>query len=152
LDSGATRGAANTVMQFVALAQHLPSAKAMPLLLGMIVIGGATVAARWSHRAPAPLIGVAVAVVLARLLGVHEKEIGSLPSVMPPFVGFNWSPQDVLTVLPSGFALAFVSSVNILITSRVVEHFRGRHKRMKTSDADAELGAYGIANICAGMF
>ena len=42
--------------------------------------------------------------------------------------------------------------MNILITSRVVEHFRGRHKRMKTSDADAELGAYGIANICAGMF
>jgi SulP family sulfate permease len=55
-------------------------------------------------------------------------------------------------VLPSAFALAFVSSVNILITSRVVEHFRGRHKRAKTSDADAELGAYGIANICAGMF
>src|SRR5262249_47259443 len=79
LDSGATRGAANTLMQFVALAQHLPSAKAMPLLLGLIVIGGTTVAARWSHRAPAPLIGVAVAVVLARLLGVHEKEIGSLP-------------------------------------------------------------------------
>jgi len=58
----------------------------------------------------------------------------------------------VLTVLPSAFALAFVSSVNILITSRVVEHFRGRHKRAKTSDADAELGAYGIANICGGMF
>jgi SulP family sulfate permease len=56
------------------------------------------------------------------------------------------------TVLPSGFALAFVSSVNILITSRVVEHFRGRHKRMKVSDADAELGAYGIANVCAAMF
>jgi SulP family sulfate permease len=33
-----------------------------------------------------------------------------------------------------------------------VEHYRGRHKRMKTSDADAELGAYGIANVCAGMF
>jgi SulP family sulfate permease len=39
--------------------------------------------------------------------------------------------------------------VNILITSRVVEHFRGRRKHHKTSDADAELGAYGIANICA---
>jgi SulP family sulfate permease len=55
-------------------------------------------------------------------------------------------------VLPSAFALAFVSSVNILITSRVVEHFRGRHRPMKASDADAELGAYGIANIFAGMF
>src|SRR5204863_4188757 len=61
-------------------------------------------------------------------------------------------PQDVFTVLPSGLALAFVSSVNILITSRVVEHFRGRHKPMKASDADTELGAYGIANLCAGMF
>jgi SulP family sulfate permease len=49
-------------------------------------------------------------------------------------------------------ALAFVSSINILLTSRVVEHFRGRHKHMKRADADAELGAYGIANICAGLF
>ena len=72
--------------------------------------------------------------------------------MLPPFVGFSWSPGDVFTVLPSAFALAFVSSVNILITSRVVEHFRGRHQRMRTADADAELGAYGIANICAGMF
>src|SRR4029079_4007421 len=71
---------------------------------------------------------------------------------MPQVAGFSWSPSDVLTVLPSAFALAFVSSVNILITSRIVEHFRGRHRRMKVSDADAELGAYGIANICAGMF
>jgi SulP family sulfate permease len=124
----------------------------MPLLLGLAVIVAATLAAKWAPRAPAPLLGVALAILIARLLGVHEKEIGSLPSVLPPFVGFSWSPQDVLTVLPSAFALAFVSSVNILITSRVVEHFRGRHRRMKISDADAELGAYGIANICAGMF
>jgi SulP family sulfate permease len=48
--------------------------------------------------------------------------------------------------------LAFVSSVNILITSRVVEHFRGRHIRMKKVDADVELVAYGISNVMAGMF
>jgi SulP family sulfate permease len=48
--------------------------------------------------------------------------------------------------------LAFVSAVNILITSRVVEHFRGRHKRMKPADADAELSAYGVANIVGGIF
>jgi SulP family sulfate permease len=42
--------------------------------------------------------------------------------------------------------------VNLLLTSRVVEHFRGRHQFLKRSDADRELGAYGIANICAGMF
>ena len=152
VDSPATRGAANTVMQLVAVGEHLGDVRGIPLLLGIAVIVGATLAARWSHRAPAPLIGVVAAVALARIFGMHEKEIGSLPTAMPPFVGFSWSPQDVLTVLPSGFALAFVCSVNILITSRVVEHFRGRHKPMKVSDADAELGAYGIANLCAGMF
>ena len=70
----------------------------------------------------------------------------------PPFGGFSWNPRDVLSVVPSGLALAFMSSINLLMTSRVVEHFRGRHKHLKRSDADAEVGAYGIANLCAGVF
>ncbi len=55
-------------------------------------------------------------------------------------------------MLPGGAGLAFVTSVNLLITSRVVEHFRGRHKAIKVADADRELGAYAIANLAAGMF
>ena len=152
IDSPATRGAHSTLAQLAAVVQHAGGTRLVPLLLGLAVIVAATLAAKWSPKAPAPLLGVALALLIARVLGVHEKEIGELPAGLPPFVGFSWSPQDVLTVLPSAFALAFVSSVNILITSRVVEHFRGRHRRMKVSDADAELGAYGIANIFAGMF
>ena len=152
VESAATRSATSTLLQLGAVLEQVGSTRLAPLALGLAVMLGATLSARWSARAPAPLIGVALAVVLAKLMGFHEPEIGALRSELPPFVGFSWSPQDVLTVLPSAFALAFVSSVNILITSRVVEHFRGRHQRMKTSDADAELGAYGIANLCAGMF
>jgi SulP family sulfate permease len=152
VDSAATRSAGSTIMQLAALAERLGGVRPAPLLLGVMVMVAATLAARWSPRAPAPLVGVGLAIVAARFLGFHEREIGAMTWTMPPFVGFAWSPKDVFTVLPSGFALAFVSSVNILITSRVVEHFRGRHRRAKTSDADAELGAYGIANICAGMF
>jgi SulP family sulfate permease len=126
--------------------------RSAPLVIGVLVIFAATLAARWSPRAPAPLIGVCVAVAAARLIGLHEKEIGALPTSMPPFAAFLWSPADAFRVLPSAFALAFVCSVNILITSRVVEHFRGRHKPVRASDADAELGAYGIANIVAGIF
>jgi len=111
----------------------------------------ATLAARLSPRAPAPLVGVVTAIVVARLFGFHEREIGATPGTLAAVRGFSWSPRDVLSVLPSAFGLAFVSSVNILITSRVVEHFRA-HARAKASDADAELGAYGIANLCAGMF
>jgi len=152
VDSTVTRSAGSTVTQLFALLPRLGGMRLVPLALGLTVILAATAAARLSPRAPAPLIGVGLAIILGRILGFHEKEIGAMTASLPPFVGFSWSPRDVFTVLPSAFALAFVSSVNILITSRVVEHFRGRHKRAKTTDADAELGAYGIANICAGVF
>ena len=66
-----------------------------------------------------------------------EPEVGALHLSLPPFVGFSWTPQDVLKVLPTGLTLAFVSSINLLLTSRAVEHFRGRHKHLKGSDADA---------------
>jgi SulP family sulfate permease len=147
-----TQAASSTLGQAAAIWEHLADVRLGPLTLGLTVILAATVAARFSPRAPAPLIGVALAIVLARVFGVREQEVGTLRTAIPPFAGFSWSAQDVFTVVPSAFALAFVSSVNILITSRVVEHFRGRHKRMKASDADTELGAYGIANLVAGMF
>ncbi|MCX6632646.1 MAG: SulP family inorganic anion transporter, partial [Candidatus Solibacter sp.] len=140
VDSAATRSAGSTLAQLAALTERLGGMRVAPLLLGAMVMIAATLAARWSSRAPAPLVGVGLAIVVARLFGFHEREIGAMQWAMPPFVGFSWSPQDVLTVLPSAFGLAFVSSVNILITSRVVEHFRGRHRRARTSDADAELG------------
>jgi MFS superfamily sulfate permease-like transporter len=71
---------------------------------------------------------------------------------MPAYASFLWSSKDVLNVLPQGLALAFVSGANLLLTSRAVEHFQGKHKHLKRSDADAELGAYGIANLSVGIF
>ncbi len=152
INSPAIRAAGSSLAQIGAVFENLGGVRGAPLLLGLAVIIAATVSARLSPRLPAPLIGVVLAVILARVLGVREKEVGGISGMLPPFVGFSWHPGDVFTVLPSAFALAVVSSVNILITSRVVEHFRGRHQRMRTADADAELGAYGIANICVGMF
>ena len=55
------------------------------------------------------------------------------------------------TVLPQELGLVVVSSVNLLITSRVVAHFAGRRQHTKKHDADLELGAYGIANLLAGV-
>ena len=93
-----------------------------------------------------------VSVGILAVLRLQPKDIGYLSSALPPFIGFSWMPSDVYTVLPAAFGLAFVTSVNLLVTSRVVEHFRGRHTAMKKSDADRELGAYGIANLVSGVF
>lgn len=147
-----TRASGSTLLQLGAVLDRIGDARMGPLALGVAVIVVSMAMTRFSPRLPAPLIGVGLAIVVGRLLGLHEKEVGELPTTLPPFAGFAWTPDDVYTVLPSAFVLAFVCSVNILITSRVVEHFQGRHKRMKATDADAELGAYGIANLCAGMF
>ena len=140
------------IAQLVALLPRVVEARPGALLLGLVVIGvSAMITTRWP-KSPAALVGVALAVVLSLTLGLNERTIGTVSFALPPLAGFQWTPADVTEVLPSAMGLAFVASVNILITSRVVEHFQGRHRPLRGSDADAELGAYGIANLFAGMF
>src|SRR6202012_6022839 len=122
------------------------------VIISFTVIIAAFLSAYFIPKAPAPLMGVIASVLIAMAFGLHQKEVGRLPLEIPPFAQFSWTPNDVLNVIPEAFGLAFVSSVNILLTSRVVEHFRGRHKHLKPTDADTELGAYGIANMVAGVF
>jgi SulP family sulfate permease len=112
----------------------------------------ATVCSRFTKLVPAPLVGILIAFGMMKLFKFHEAAVGSLPLTMPPLADFTWEARDTYTVLSSAFGLAVVSSINLLLTSRVVEHFRGRHQFLKRSDADRELGAFGIANICAGLF
>jgi sulfate permease, SulP family len=130
----------------------LPQMRWEPLLLGLLVVAGAVVAARRWPRSPAPLLGIVLAVAGGALLGWHERALGTVSLSLPAFAEFTWGPADVTQVLPGALGLAFVASINILITSRVVEHFQGRHRPLRAADADAELGAYGMANLCAGVF
>ena len=142
----------NMLYQSWQVLAHVSQTQWSALIISLAVIVAAFLTAHFAPKAPAPLIGVIASVVIAAVFGLHQREVGRLPLEIPPFAGFSWTPNDVFKVLPEAFGLAFVSSVNILLTSRVVEHFRGRHKHLKPADADAELGAYGIANMVAGVF
>lgn len=142
----------SAIGRVIAVLANLPGSRLAPFIIGGAVILVAALSARYLPRIPAPLTGVAVATLIALVFRFHEAEVGSLHLTLPPFAGFSWNGEDVLKVLPTGFTLAVVTAVNLLLTSRVVEHFRGRHQNLKRSDADAELGAYGIANLCAGIF
>lgn len=142
----------NSVIQLANFIGVIPQSRFAPLLIGGTVMLAAALATRFWPKIPAPLIGVGLATILAELCRLHEPRVGSLQLSLPSAVGFSWTPQDLTTVLVSGLTLAFAASVNILLTSRVVEHFRGLHHHHKQSDSDAELGAYGIANLCAALF
>jgi SulP family sulfate permease len=142
----------NMLWQTWQILQHAGQTQWSAVVISAIVILVAFASAHWLPKAPAPLLGVVTAILIATGFGLHQREVGHLPLEIPAFAGFWWRPNDVLNVIPEAFGLAFVSAVNILITSRVVEHFRKRHKHLKPSDADAELGAYGVANIVVGIF
>ena len=142
----------NMILATIEVLGSLDGFRAIPFTIGVLVVIGSFAAARISSKAPAPLAGLLFALIIAGLFRLHEKEVGSLPLQIPAFAGFSWAPSDVYSVVPSALALAFVTSINLLITSRVVEHFRGRHRPLRPSDGDKELGAYGIANLCAGIF
>lgn len=146
------RGSSNTLYQTWEVLRAVGSARLAPILISIVVVVVAYLASRKSHHLPAPLLGVVAAVVIARVFSLDESKVGAVPFKIPAFAGFSWTPEDMTTVLPAGIALAFVASVNLLLTSRVVEHFQGRHRPLKAVDADRELGAYGIANIFAAMF
>jgi sulfate permease, SulP family len=142
------RSSNNILYQSWQVLSRATETQSSALILSGTVIIAAFLSARFIPHAPAPLVGIIASVIIAGVFGLRQREVGKLPLEIPPFAGFAWSPADVWSVIPA----AFVSSVNILITSRVVEHFRGRHKHLKLSDADTELGAYGIANMVAGVF
>ena len=142
----------NMIYQSWQVLSHAAQTQWSAVIISAVVIAAALVCHYYLPKAPAPLIGVLASVTIAGIFGLHQRTVGRLPLEIPRFAGFSWTPTDVLNVVPAAFGLAFVSSVNILITSRVVEHFRGRHKHLKRADADAELGAYGIANMVAGIF
>jgi len=131
---------------------QLGSAHREPLILGTIVIIVATLIARRWPRSPSVLVGVTLSVLAGLWFGWRERTVGAVPFALPPVAGFNWKPSDLVVILPPALGLAIVTAVNVLITSRVVEHFQGRHRGLRAADADAELGAYGIANLCAGAF
>ena len=142
----------NMLLQSWQVLSHFAEAQPSAVIISTVVIIAGLLSARLAPRAPAPLIGVIAAVAVAGIFRLHQREVGHLPIEIPSFAAFSWSAADVLRVTPEALGLAFVASVNLLVTSRVVEHFRGRHHHLKAADADAELGAYGIANIIAGIF
>ncbi len=121
----------NSLRQLGRVLGQAALAQREPLVTGGIVIVVATLVARRWPRSPSVLAGVMLAMAAGLCLGWRGPAVGVVPFSLPPVAEFSWKRADLTLILPPALGLAVVTAVNVLITSRVVEHFQGRHRGLR---------------------
>ena len=120
----------------------------LTLALGVGTIVLLVALRRFAPRLPAPLIGVAVGIVIVAAFDLVDRGvavIGEVPSGLP---GFELaSPQHWGSLFPGALGIALMSAVESLAAGRAL-----RAKEDPPIDANRELIALGVANLGAGAF
>jgi SulP family sulfate permease len=124
------------------------TAQSEALILGIIALVVVLfMPSRLQRWAPAPLVALVGATLLAVFAMPHAPVIGEIPRGVP----VPKLPAFSLTALPdmiqAAFILALLGSIDSLLTSLIADNVtRTRHK------SDRELIGQGIGNIVAGFF
>ncbi len=125
------------------------------LLIGLISLAILIVYPKLEKRVPPSLIAVIVGVLLVKFVpyfhdGVYT--IGTLytiPAGLPKvdFASFDFSPDKIRAVIPSGFTIALLAAIESLLSCVVADGMiNSKH------NSNAELVAQGLANIGSVCF
>lgn len=127
-----------------AAAQLNPAALAIGLITLAIVFFTPRVVTRF---VPSPLVALLVGSVATAVLALDVPVIGTVPSGLPHIVLPNIALADVGVIVRFALVLAFLGSIDSLLTSIVVDSMtRTQH------DSNRELIGQGIGNAVAGLF
>lgn len=100
---------------------------------------------------PAFLLGVVGSTLIVALFSLHIDTIGSKFGGIPHFIPLPKIPEfDIdlaLKVIPSALAIAFLASIESLLSATVVDTMSGDN-----TNANAELIGEGIANLACACF
>ena len=100
---------------------------------------------------PAFLLGVVGSTLIVALFSLHIDTIGSKFGGIPHFIPLPKIPEfDIdlaLKVMPSALAIAFLASIESLLSATVVDAMSGDN-----TNANAELIGEGIANLASACF
>jgi SulP family sulfate permease len=125
------------------LAQPVGAALALGVITLLIVF---LIPARVARIAPPPL----VALVAGTLLGVSvfrgAPTIGEIPTGWPELQFPHFNPDRLATMLRFALVLAFLGSIDSLLTSLVADRKSGTEH-----DSDRELIGQGIGNVVSGF-
>lgn len=102
-------------------------------------------------KLPAFLLGVVGSTLIVTLFSLHIDTIGSKFGGIPHFIPLPKIPEfDIdlaLKVMPSALAIAFLASIESLLSATVVDAMSGDN-----TNANAELIGEGIANLASACF
>lgn len=147
--TGISATASGTLPRVAEVAGRLDEARAAPLLLAGAVTAVLLLLGRLAPRAPAALVAVGGAALAAALLdpaGGTIARVGAVPASLPGIALPALAPADVLAMLGSAVAIAFVAYTDVALTGRAFAA-RGGHE----VDPRREFLALGAANAAAGL-
>ncbi len=100
--------------------------------------------ARWL---PPPLLALMIGTLAGALLLKQAPVIGDIPSGLPTLSLPTFSLHDFPLMLQSALVLAFLGSIDSLLTSLVADSLTGTHH-----NSNRELFGQGLGNLVAGAF
>jgi high affinity sulfate transporter 1 len=136
-----------------AIVTHLATANPATALLGLGLAASLLLLHRLAPRLPAPLIVVALSLILARLLdfpALGIPQIGAVPAGLPlprlPAIGADWFAH-LRALLPDAAGIALMSFTETIAAGRAFA--RAGEPR---PHANRELLATGLGNLLGGLF
>jgi SulP family sulfate permease len=143
-------GSEGTVGILVATALHLGEVDPRTLVLAGVVAACMLGLPRLLPRIPSSLVGIAVATILARLLGWQVPMIGEIPRTI--LLDHRLTPDIVslataVDVLPASISIAVLGAVESLLCGTVAGNISG--VRLESRQ---ELLAQGIGNVIIPFF
>jgi len=147
---GFERAGKNTLQQFWHIVTSLGQADPWTVGVGLISVALLFGIGKYLPRLPGALVVLVGGILAARLLHLHDHGVhlvGQIPAGLPHFrlPGLTWS--ETVELLPAAVGLVLVLYAEALGAARTFAI-----KNNYDIDANTELYALGLSNVCAGLF
>lgn len=137
------------LVKLLAIPDFLAAMNVAPLVLGVVTLAVMTVMPGPVARMfPPPLAAIVLGTVLGMTVFPGAATIGALPTGLPSITIPAISLGELPDVVRFALVLAFLGSVDSLLTSLVVDSINRAGKR---HDSNRELIGQGLGNIAAGF-
>jgi SulP family sulfate permease len=136
--------------RMAAIGTHLGTWTPAAVALASTALGIIIAVPRWLPRLPGSIVAVVVTTAAAAALQLPVTTIGStfgaIPGGLPPIAIPEFRADLIVPLLPSAMTVALLAAVESLLSAVVADGMTGdRH------DANVELLAQGVANVCAPL-